>query len=200
MVRDGADINPERLSVEVAKYQLDATSSDTREIKVFHIVSHENYIPQYLENDIALLKLERLIEFTKFVQPICLTEELGTFGEETVGIVPGWGKDEHHQLSNDLLKAPLLITNHFECRQSNRDFFPNYLNENNFCAGYRNGTNVCQGDSGGGLTMKGKQKWFLRGLVSLGKALSGHENRCDITEFIILTDVVKFYSWIVNKL
>lgn len=202
MVSEEGDIIPDRLTVEVAKYRLDITSADTREIQVFQVIRHDKFTRRFLENDIAILKLKALIEFTTLVQPVCLSSDEARFSLETkmVGTVPGWGLDEKNKPSNNLQKAGLLIREHTECRDSNREFFPNFLNEHNFCAGYRNGTNVCEGDSGGGLTVKMDQRAYLRGLVSLGKAISDIDQRCDITELVILTDVVKFYDWIITKL
>lgn len=138
-----------------------------------------------------------MIEFTNFIQPICLTNDESIFTDE-IGVVAGWGRDEMNIQSAVLLQAALPMRTNSDCRQSNRDFFPNYLNEFNYCAGYQNGTNVCTGDSGGGMIFKVGGKWYLRGLVSLGVAIS-NEDRCDPTQLVLFTNVVKFYDWIIQK-
>lgn len=81
-----------------------------------------------------------------------------------------------------------------DCKANNADFFQTYVDpEFSFCGGNVNGTSICSGDSGGGLVFERNNKWFIRGIASLAPAdIRG----CDITKFILLTDVVKHFNWI----
>jgi secreted trypsin-like serine protease len=49
------------------------------------------------------------------------------------------------------------------------------------------------GDSGGGLVLEINSNWTLLGIVSAG--LIKHEV-CDLTDYVLYTDVSKFYDWI----
>jgi secreted trypsin-like serine protease len=50
-----------------------------------------------------------------------------------------------------------------------------------------------KGDSGGGLVLEINSNWTLVGLVSVG--LIKHKV-CDLTDYVLYTDVSKFYDWI----
>ena len=52
---------------------------------------HENYNDTSLENDIALLRIEPIAEFTESVSPVCMpTESFEEYEGEDV-VVSGWG-------------------------------------------------------------------------------------------------------------
>lgn len=66
------------------------------DFKVVKISIHQRYDQnskgQY--NDIALLKLEKPVEFNEFIQPICLPidEELNNRYNQDTMVVAGWGR------------------------------------------------------------------------------------------------------------
>jgi secreted trypsin-like serine protease len=88
----------------------------------------------------------------------------------------------------------------YECFDSNRDIFVKVLTQNNFCAGYRNGTTLCNGDSGGGLYVKYKNRWFLTGIVSFSLLRENGQPFCSKTNYGILVNVPKFSPWLRNNL
>lgn len=83
------------------------------------------------------------------------------------------------------------------CEARNPIFFEEHINDNTFCAGNLNTTSICSGDSGGGLVIKLNDGWYIRGIASLAaKATSGTFDACDLTDFVLFTDVVSFADWI----
>lgn len=86
---------------------------------------------------------------------------------------------------------------HDDCRESNPSFFEKYVYDKNFCAGNLNATSICRGDSGGGLVIPRSDGWYIRGIASITPATRiGGLDVCDLTQFVLFTDVVQFASWI----
>lgn len=56
-----------------------------------NIVCHPDYNPSTNENDICLLKLSAPVNFTDYIQPICLASENSTFYSGTSSWVTGFG-------------------------------------------------------------------------------------------------------------
>lgn len=120
--------------------------------------------------------------------------------------VPGWGltQDQKRGVSTHLNVASMPGKSEEVCKADNPDFFNQYLNTDyQLCAGNLNGTSVCNGDSGGGLVFKVNNEWVLRGIVSISpglKTTSNSESQCDLTQYVVFTDVAKHYDWIQNTL
>jgi len=120
--------------------------------------------------------------------------------------VIGFGKTENNETahSNVLKRADFEIVSHEKCFQtSNEPAFWKYLIPGEtFCAGSKNGTAACKGDSGGSLAVKIKDRWFLRGIVSLG----GHAKQddlfvgCNANQYTIFVDVANYLPWIFSSL
>lgn len=115
---------------------------------IFRIIVHENFDRSTLENDIALLMLQTQVVYSPSVLPICLPE-LG-IAHETTGTIVGFGGTENDQYgSSSLRHADIPIATKDECYQADADFFGQFLNQGNFCAGKKGELkNVCGGDSG----------------------------------------------------
>lgn len=63
------------------------------EYTVTRIKSHPRFSRYGFYNDISLLELDRTVEFTESIQPVCLPEP-GTIPEDFLGLrgtVTGWG-------------------------------------------------------------------------------------------------------------
>ncbi len=58
---------------------------------------------------------------------------------------------------------------------------------------------MIEGDSGGGLAVAVDETWTLVGIVSVGKVIKKSKTddaTCDLSEYVLYTDVAKFHSWI----
>lgn len=161
------------------------------------IITHEYFHEEFYRHDIAIIRLNTNVKYSTYIRPICLTNYEFDYIDKN-GWIPGWGKTEKTLISNDLMEAAMPGRTNEECKANNENFFVTYVDpEFNFCAGNVNGTSICTGDSGGGLVFERNNKWYIRGIASLAPAIL---RGCDITKFILFTDVVKHFDWIENAL
>ncbi|XP_064471729.1 serine protease filzig-like isoform X2 [Ornithodoros turicata] len=140
-------------------------------IPVKRMVVHRNYNPATFENDLALLELERPVEFKPHIVPICLPERNEDFTGRT-SYVTGWGKLSHGGSVPNVLQyvqVPILSNN--KCQKMFKIAgHVKSIRENFVCAGYDHGNrDSCEGDSGGPLTLlRDDGRWVLVGTVSHG--------------------------------
>jgi secreted trypsin-like serine protease len=109
--------------------------------------------------------------------------------------VIGWGLTEMGSLSAVLKQTDLQIVPHPICKSDPE--FQSIVTPRKICAVGLN-TIPCKGDSGGGLFIFTKNRWYLRGIVSETLTTPGAKNKCDASKYATYTDVAKFYSWIMN--
>ena len=128
-----------------------ATSGQFVEIE--SIISHENYMPNYHNDDIALLKLKMPLDFKNTnLTPVCLPS-FGTTDGQTSGqmmTLVGWGV--HNQ--SDFIASPSLyevkipVSNHDQCQTTYTELMGEnkYFNWNNVvCASLESGgKDTCQ--------------------------------------------------------
>lgn len=77
----------------------DVCSDPVVDVAVVERIPHEKYQPnsRTQENDIALLRLARSVQFTDWVKPICLPVSAHLKNKDYDGkplVVAGWGKTE----------------------------------------------------------------------------------------------------------
>ncbi|XP_054156516.1 uncharacterized protein LOC128954924 isoform X2 [Oppia nitens] len=163
---------------------------------ITHVIVHKDYVDKGFINDIALLRLNEPINYSKHVRPVCMPTELDDESKwhRQLCTTVGWGKlFEHGRIFPDTLqevKLPVISTE--ECRKRTL-FLPLYkITDNMFCAGYdRGGRDACLGDSGGPLMcQKRNGKWFLLGVTSNGDGC-GRAGRPGV-----YTKVAKYMDWI----
>lgn len=61
------------------------------------------------------------------------------------------------------------------------------------------GAGPCMGDSGGGLFLKNRGKWYLRGIISVSIA-NRRLNKCDVNTYAVYVDTAKYIDWIVDNM
>uniref|UniRef100_W8BJ10 Serine protease easter n=1 Tax=Ceratitis capitata TaxID=7213 RepID=W8BJ10_CERCA len=157
------------------------------------IIIHDKYNPNTYKNDIALLRLEKSVAPTKFIQPVCLpskSSQTRNYQNEEVEVA-GWGKTETSEHSEVKMKATLRVLNSTICDTKFRK------SVNVICAQGDKGSDSCGGDSGGPLMYKDKKnlKIYLIGVVS-----SGTGEKCGAANTIgVYTNVSAHMDWIVKK-
>ncbi|XP_054877304.1 serine protease 27-like [Poeciliopsis prolifica] len=171
--------------VQLGDVQLDNSSNSTKVTRrLSKIICHPEYDSSTFENDICLLKLSAPVEFTPYIQPICLASEKSTFYDGLTSWVTGFGVTEIPRVGTGSLpkilqevEVPIVGNNRCKCYYSEMfmlqlDFNPN-LNLNNFiCAGLKEGgKDSCRGDSGGPLMvqLQNSSQWVQAGVVSFGE-------------------------------
>ncbi|CAK1579268.1 unnamed protein product [Parnassius mnemosyne] len=129
------------------------------------IVRHRSFDADSYNNDIALLKLRKPVNFSKIIKPVCLPAA-GTEPAGKEGIVVGWGRtSEGGQLPAVVQEVRVPILSLTQCR--GMKYRASRITNNMLCAG-RASTDSCQGDSGGPLLIQQGEKYQIVGIVSWG--------------------------------
>ncbi|XP_034055547.1 prostasin-like [Gymnodraco acuticeps] len=153
------------------------------------IITHPAYDALSDDNDMALLKLSSPVNFTDYIQPVCLASANSTFYTGDNNWVVGFGATSFGGPNADTLqevRVPIVGNNECTCA------YP-YLTDNMICAGLRaGGIDSCQRDSGGPMMIKTGSVWVQSGVVSFGE-------RCALPDFPGVYAVVSNYEdWIKN--
>ncbi|KAJ0177721.1 hypothetical protein K1T71_006594 [Dendrolimus kikuchii] len=132
---------------------------------VTSIIRHRSFDADSYNNDIALLKLRKPVNFSKIIRPVCLPAAgVEPAGKE--GIVVGWGRTtEGGQLPAVVQQVRVPILTLTQCRRMK--YNAARITGNMLCAG-RASTDSCQGDSGGPLLVQQGEKYQIVGIVSWG--------------------------------
>ncbi|ODN01091.1 Enteropeptidase [Orchesella cincta] len=167
-------------------------------IRITHIFLHPEYKDVGFINDVSLLRLEKEVNFTDYVRPVCLPGKESKIRDGRMCTVVGWGQlFEVGRVFPDTLQEvqlPLISTG--ECRKRTL-FLPLYkLTEQMFCAGFdRGGRDACLGDSGGPLMCpESDGRWSLYGVTSNGYGCA-RANRPGV-----YTKVTSYLDWIYDKM
>ncbi|ELW68372.1 Enteropeptidase [Tupaia chinensis] len=131
------------------------------------VVINQYYDKRRKDNDIAMMHLEFKVDFTDYIQPICLPEENQVLPPGRKCSIAGWGRVVYQGPTADVLQeAEVPLLSNEKCQQQ----MPEYnITENMVCAGYEEGgIDSCQGDSGGPLMCQENNRWFLAGVTSFG--------------------------------
>ncbi|XP_053955499.1 uncharacterized protein LOC128861402 isoform X2 [Anastrepha ludens] len=144
-----------------------------RDVVSVHI--HPEYYAGTLDNDLAVLKLDHPVDFTKnpHISPACLPDKFSDFTGSRCWTT-GWGKDafgEHGKYQNILKEVDVPILSHHQCESQLRQTRLGYsykLNPGFVCAGGEEGKDACKGDGGGPLVCERNGIWNVVGVVSWG--------------------------------
>lgn len=164
--------------------------------RVLNIFIHPMWNPsdtQRFTGDIAVLELERSVDFDDYIQPACLSSYLPNVD---FGVVTGWGRWQNQSIGTSNTKPTRInipIVNEKTCYEKESILAKGGWDKS-FCAG-REGTSVCDGDSGSGFFVYLDGRYYLKGIVSNAVI---HEN-CDYGYFAIFSDAVKYNSFIKEK-
>ncbi|KAM9425396.1 trypsin-1-like [Pholidichthys leucotaenia] len=152
-------------SVEIylGYHNISSSNPNLEKRRVASHVCHPNYVN--FDNDVCLLKMSAPVNFTDYIQPVCLAAENSTIHNGTYSYVSGFGYTEYG--IPDVLqevKVPIVGNNECQCYYQREE-----ITENMICAGFKEGgRDSCQGDSGGPLVIKDGSAWVLAGVVSWG--------------------------------
>jgi serine protease 56 len=133
--------------VRLGAYDITSTTEGSIDINIESKVTHENYDPKFILNDIAIIRLVSLVNFTQYIRPICipLNSDIGNRDwTGAMGWVAGWGSTSFRGPGSAILQEvqlPVISTS--ECEWNYRLYFQNQVFDNRvLCAGYREGKNI----------------------------------------------------------
>uniref|UniRef100_UPI003F4AAC51 uncharacterized protein LOC798775 precursor n=1 Tax=Danio rerio TaxID=7955 RepID=UPI003F4AAC51 len=182
-----------KFSVRLGDYQRFRFEGSEITLPVKQHISHPQYNPITVDNDIALLRLEVPAKFSTYILPACLPSlelaERMLHRNGTVTVITGWGKDNQSATSyNSMLNyVELPIVDNKECSRH----MMNNLSDNMLCAGVLGQVkDACEVDSGGPMMTLFHHTWFLVGLVSWGEGCGQRD------KLGIYTKVASYLDWI----
>uniref|UniRef100_A0A1A9UQB5 Lectizyme n=1 Tax=Glossina austeni TaxID=7395 RepID=A0A1A9UQB5_GLOAU len=160
----------------------------------FH--EHPNYDPDTLHNDVSLIRLPKILNYSSNIKPIPLVTSAyaGSSFIGHVGVVAGFGltDDEYLDYSKVLLWAQVEIIDNSQCM---RVYGDNVVIDSVMCARGRGNSNqgICTGDSGGPLLARGNNNQIIQ--IGINSFIA--EDRC--TEglpsgFVRLTSFLTFIA------
>ncbi|EDO38278.1 predicted protein [Nematostella vectensis] len=186
------DERASNIKLTMGEWRLFNVDGTEQVIPVERIISHANYSYNTVDYDYALLKLTRPLNFTQYVQPVCLPDS--DFPAGTLCYVTGWGSTNYRgsPSPNYLQEVGLPLVNHSQCHATyltaSRKITPRMR-----CAGTEGVAKaVCSGDSGGPLVCERGGRWFLMGLSSWGWV-------CPQARPKVFSDVLAAMDWIREK-
>ncbi|XP_068600107.1 enteropeptidase [Brachionichthys hirsutus] len=147
--------------------QSDLNSAEVETRRVDRIVINQQYNRQAKQADIAMMRLQRPVNFTQSIQPVCLPSEGQDFTAGRKCFIAGWGREaEQGPLPDVLQEAEVPLVGQDQCQR----WLPEYtITSSMLCAGYpEGGIDSCQGDSGGPLMCLDDGHWTVIGVVSFG--------------------------------
>uniref|UniRef100_A0A8C0C1T2 Plasma kallikrein n=1 Tax=Buteo japonicus TaxID=224669 RepID=A0A8C0C1T2_9AVES len=163
-------------------------NEDTPFFKVEEIIVHPQYKYAQTGYDIALMKLDKPMNFTDLQLPICLPSKEDANILYTDCWVIGWG----YRKEKDILqKATVPLMSKEECQARYRK---RRIGDKVICAGYdEGGRDACKGDSGGPLSCKHEEVWYLVGITSWGEGCARPRQPG------VYTKVAEYSDWILEK-
>lgn len=136
------NFDADELKVYFGGHNISTDYTDIR--RVDEIFQHEYFDPVSYDNDIAIIKLEKPIQFGPKIQPACLpsTQFEDYAGELT--LIAGWGRTaEKDSVSKSLRSVIIPVWSEQQCAKSG--YGKKRLTGNMMCAGYPDGEkDACQ--------------------------------------------------------
>jgi secreted trypsin-like serine protease len=201
------------------------TDDESANAYVSKFIVHPDWDPDdsHYTADIAIAVLKEPLSLTNEVRHVCLntpSDPIQSFTGRN-GSVYGWGLTEELKTVFELRHVEVPLVDQVTCSNKSNPILNRIMSDTSFCAGARDGkTGACNGnlfnfpdlfqenikiifsgDSGGGMVLKidGLQK--LIGIISASagqSAIINGENEliCDLHNYLVYTDVSKFYHWI----
>ena len=164
--------------------------------KIAKVIDHSRFEWESVNNDIALLKLERPVPNTADMGFSCVPDQNLEVSAGTECMAVGWGKHKKYpkqRASKRLKEAVLPLVSRQECK----DAFNFTITKNQMCAGYSDGrSDSCDGDSGGPLLCQSETphgvRWVIYGITSFGS-----NDGCGIAgKYGVYTKVTNYSEWI----
>jgi len=181
--------NHDIFELVIGEFDRSKNEGTEQRFKIAKLVDHKSFNSPSKANDIALIKLDRPVKYSKHAQKICLPKATDDF-TGTVCTVAGWGSMNPYYVDfpQILQEVNVPMMSHMAC---SKKVYPFYTS--NVCAGFSYGTqDACGGDSGGPLMCRspGSRHWKLAGVVSWGEGCALPNNPG------VYTKVTDFLQWI----
>ncbi|CAH1099883.1 unnamed protein product [Psylliodes chrysocephalus] len=203
---DNDVIPAEKLKIAVGKYYQDYNNSKDTQAQfsdVMKVLVNPKYRGLNLRYaaDIAFLITKDQLTLSNVVQPVCYQNIRNIdLNDELEGVLTGWGFPDSTSVSpsNELQGIPLPFQNEAIClKEIPEDFGHDFLAYDKMCMGYYNKSmKFCGGISGNSLTFPYNGKYYIHGIISIGKKDST-QGLCNIlAKSTLYTKVSAHYDWL----
>ena len=166
----------------LADHNLNFTDPQEYEVQSSKVYIHPKYVigggVSPGDYDIALMKLSQPLNYTDYVQPICVGTKEDIFNENDTCFLTGWGNvkdDTGYHRSPVLKEARLDLVGLQECNSNTS--YKGKVSNRFLCAGRRQGgIDGCYGDSGGPYQCERNGTWIQLGIMiwGIGCARANH--------------------------
>ncbi|XP_062055930.1 serine protease 44-like [Lepus europaeus] len=160
--------------VQLGDRMLDGSSEQALVVPVQKIIIHKDFEVASMTHDLALLRLAYSVNFSSYIQPVCLPEKSLTVKAGTLCWVTGWGQLSENgssQMPVELQESQLRIIHFDQCNgmlQNKLSTRTDLVKLGSICGYSAQGKDACQGDSGGPLVCEYNETWIQVGVVSWG--------------------------------
>ncbi|KAM4697214.1 chymotrypsin-like elastase family member 2A [Rhinophrynus dorsalis] len=128
-----------------------------------------------MDLDIALIHLDKPIEYNDYIQPACLPDKNETISSMMQCYITGWGKLESGAMPDILQEVTVNMISPHTCQRVNKN--DKSLGDQILCTSNRYGTaKTCKGDSGGPLMCKREtdKVYSVVGIISMAPKCALH--------------------------
>merc|ERR1719192_2296339 len=166
-------VTANQIQVLLGEHNYDtAGETDMQRMNVGQIKNHPDYNDVTTNNDFALLRLKKAVDFCthSHIRPICLPTDTSESFAGVDAIVTGWGTTSSGgSLSSSMLEVTLKVLTNNQCK-NDYSYASSMITSKMLCANVDGGgKDSCQGDSGGPLVTAGSNNNYLQiGVVSWG--------------------------------
>ncbi|XP_075708039.1 transmembrane protease serine 12 [Rhinoderma darwinii] len=169
---------------------------DKQTSQIKQIITHKNFDTKTMDNDLALLELANPVEYTDYIQPVCLATGVLHLDPLTQCFITGWGTTSSGGESSDILQeAQIDRIPTSLCNSSG--WYNGLVTDNMICAGFEDGgVDTCQGDSGGPFVcyIAESASFYQLGITSFGYG-------CAEAHYPgVYTRVENYASWMVMQI
>ena len=157
-----------------ADHRLNITDSREYNVDISKVFIHPEYVTGDTKSpgdyDIALVKLTEPLNYTDYVQPVCLARKQDIFNQNDSCYLIGWGnvyntKEYNRSLTLQEVKLPYVDLE--ECNSNTS--YEGVVSDRFLCAGLKEGgIDGCYGDSGGSYQCERNGTWIQVGIMIWG--------------------------------
>ncbi|KAM7427033.1 hypothetical protein ABFA07_021757 [Porites harrisoni] len=159
--------SPSSIFIRLGAHRRVFSVGTEQDIRVSKVITHPSYhTPLRYSHDIALLKLSKPANLTKYVNLVCLPHAVAAPTDGTRCWITGWGRLASGGASPDYLQqVSVPVVSRARCDRA----YPGKIHDSMICAGLdQGGIDTCQGDSGGPMVCETGGRYYLQGATSWG--------------------------------
>uniref|UniRef100_A0A8C6E7G1 Peptidase S1 domain-containing protein n=1 Tax=Moschus moschiferus TaxID=68415 RepID=A0A8C6E7G1_MOSMO len=189
----------EEYTVRLGDTLLQSNSKNAVVIPVQDIIHYSYYNSLTMRHDIALALLALSVNYSAYIQPVCLAGKDFEVKAGTLCWATGWGRTLQFEPSRlpTLQETEQVILRYAKCNRmvkKQQNPFPKVIRKGMVCGCHEKSGGPCKGDSGGPLVCQFNNTWIQMGIVSWGV-------HCALKEVpAVYTDIRFYKEWVYDAM